>query len=74
MTTAAGQVCASTMLLLPVMVLVDRPWTLAPPHAATWGAVLAVGLLSTALAYGLACIDGRLPRLLARRRAMNIAR
>ena len=116
--TAAGQVSASTVLLLPVMLLVDRPWTLAAPGAATWGAVLGVGLLSTALAYwlyfrilaaagatnlllvtflipvsaillgalvlgeallprhfggmtligvGLACIDGRLPRLLLRR-------
>ena len=123
--TAAGQVCASTVLLLPVMLLVDRPWTLPTPHAATWAAVLGVGLLSTALAYvlyfrilaaagatnlllvtflipvsaillgalvlgeallprhfggmaliggGLACIDGRLPRLLfgrRRRRAMR---
>jgi drug/metabolite transporter (DMT)-like permease len=51
MATAAGQVCASTVLLLPVMLLVDRPWTLAMPSAATWGAVLGVGLLSTALAY-----------------------
>ena len=51
MTTAAGQVCVSTVLLLPVMLLVDRPWTLAMPGAATWGAVLGVGLLSTALAY-----------------------
>ncbi len=117
--TAAGQVCASTLLLLLVMLLVDRPWTLAMPGAVTWGAVLGVGLLSTALAYvlyfrilaaagatnlllvtflipvsaillgvlvlgetllprhlagmaligaGLAFIDGRLPRLLLRRR------
>jgi drug/metabolite transporter (DMT)-like permease len=115
--TAAGQMSASSVLLLPVMLLVDRPWTLATPHAATWGAVLGVGLLSTAIAYvlyfqilatagatnlllvtflipvnavllgtlvlgeellprhlagmaligtGLACIDGRLPRLIAR--------
>jgi len=49
--TAAGQVSASTILLLPVMLLVDRPWTLAMPYAETWGAVLGVGLLSTALAY-----------------------
>jgi len=118
--TAAGQVCASTALLLPFMLLVDRPWTLPAPHAATWGAVLGVGLLSTALGYvlyfrilaaagatnlmlvtflipvsaillgvlalgevlpigrffgmavigmGLACIDGRLPRLLLGRQA-----
>lgn len=122
MATAAGQVCASTVLLLPVMLLVDRPWALAMPHPATWGAVLGVGLLSTALAYvlyfrilaaagatnlllvtflipvsaillgasvlgealllrhflgmaligvGLACIDGRLPRRLLRRREMG---
>ena len=49
--TAAGQVSASTVLLLPIMLLVDRPWTLAMPHATTWAAVLGVGLLSTALAY-----------------------
>jgi drug/metabolite transporter (DMT)-like permease len=49
--TAAGQVSASTVLLLPVMLLVDRPWTMATPHATTWVAVLGVGLLSTALAY-----------------------
>jgi drug/metabolite transporter (DMT)-like permease len=51
MATAAGQVTASTILLFPVMLLADRPWTLAMPHITTWGAVLGVGLLSTALAY-----------------------
>ena len=49
--TAAGQLSASTFMLLPIMLLADRPWELAPPHMATWGAVLGVGLLSTALAY-----------------------
>ena len=49
--TAAGQVGSSTLMLLPVALLVDRPWALAVPHAATWGAVLGVGLLATALAY-----------------------
>ncbi len=33
--TAAGQVCASTVLLFPVMLLVDRPWTLPVPSATT---------------------------------------
>ena len=51
MATAAGQVCASTVLLLPLMLLVDQPWDLAMPHTTTWGAVLGVGTLSTALAY-----------------------
>jgi drug/metabolite transporter (DMT)-like permease len=49
--TAAGQVSASTILLFPIMLLIDRPWTLAMPHATTWAAVLGVGLLSTAIAY-----------------------
>ena len=40
-TTATGQVCASTITLLPIMLLIDRPWTLPMPHAATWGAVAA---------------------------------
>lgn len=50
-TTATGQVCASTLLLLPLMLLIDRPWTLPVPHAATWSAVAGIGLLSTALGY-----------------------
>jgi drug/metabolite transporter (DMT)-like permease len=49
--TATGQVCASTALLLPLVLLVDRPWTLPLPQATTWGAVLGVGVLCTALAY-----------------------
>jgi drug/metabolite transporter (DMT)-like permease len=49
--TAAGQVSASAILLLPVMLLVDQPWMLPMPHITTWEAVLGVGLLSTALGY-----------------------
>ena len=49
--TAAGQVTASSMLLLPIAMLVDRPWTLQAPGLPVWGAVLGLALLSTALAY-----------------------
>lgn len=49
--TAAGQVTASSVLLLPVALLVDRPWTLALPDLPAWGAVLGLALLSTAAAY-----------------------
>lgn len=49
--TAAGQVTASTLMLLPVALLVDRPWTLAVPGPATWGAIAGIAILSTALAY-----------------------
>jgi drug/metabolite transporter (DMT)-like permease len=49
--TAAGQVTASAVILFPITIIVDRPWELAPPHVATWGAVLGIGVLSTAVAY-----------------------
>lgn len=51
--TATGQVTASTLLLLPVALVIDRPWTLALPSPAVWGAVLGIAALSTALAYPL---------------------
>ncbi|MDI7864755.1 DMT family transporter [Rhizobiaceae bacterium n13] len=51
MIPAAGQVCASTILLLPVTLLVDHPWALPMPGAATWGAIFGIALLSSALAY-----------------------
>ena len=49
--TAAGQVTASTLLLLPVALVVDRPWMLPMPSATVWGAILGLALLSTSLAY-----------------------
>lgn len=48
---AAGQVSASTLMALPVVLLVDRPWTLAVPSAAAWAAVVALALVCTALGY-----------------------
>ena len=49
--TAAGQVSASTILLVPVALVVDRPWTLPVPSLPVVGAVLGIAALSTALAY-----------------------
>lgn len=49
--TATGQVSASSIMLLPVMLWVDRPWTLPTPSASTVGALVGIALLSTALAY-----------------------
>jgi drug/metabolite transporter (DMT)-like permease len=48
---ATGQVSASTLMLVPVALAVDRPWTLPMPPAEVWGAVVGLALLSTALAY-----------------------
>jgi drug/metabolite transporter (DMT)-like permease len=49
--TATGQVTASALLLLPVAMLVDRPWTLAMPPLSAWEAVAGIAVLSTALGY-----------------------
>ena len=49
--TATGQVTASTVLLLPMVLLIDRPWILAAPSLPVWAAILGLALLSTALAY-----------------------
>lgn len=49
--TAAGQVTASTALLLLLALAADRPWTLAFPSSGTLAAILALAAFSTALGY-----------------------
>jgi drug/metabolite transporter (DMT)-like permease len=49
--TAAGQVTATTCMMLPVLLLVDRPWTLPVPGTRTLLAITGLALLCTALAY-----------------------
>lgn len=49
--TATGQVTASTLLILPVALLADRPWTLVPPGARVWATLLDLAIISTALGY-----------------------
>lgn len=51
MATAAGQVSASAIMLLPVVLMADQPWTLPMPHMTTWAAMIGIAALSTALAY-----------------------
>ena len=48
---AAGQATAAAILLAPLALALDRPWTLPPPGAAAIASVLAIASLSTALAY-----------------------
>lgn len=49
---AAGQVTASAVLILPIMLIVDKPWLLAaPPSLMVYLALGGLALLSTALAY-----------------------
>jgi drug/metabolite transporter (DMT)-like permease len=64
--TAAGQLSASALMMLPLVMLVDRPWRLAMPAPEIWAALLGLALLSTAVAYIIYF------RLLARAGATNL--
>jgi drug/metabolite transporter (DMT)-like permease len=48
---AAGQVTVSSLLVMPVVLLIDKPWLLPLPGLATIAALVAIAVLSTALAY-----------------------
>ncbi|MBE9603508.1 DMT family transporter [Acetobacteraceae bacterium H6797] len=50
---ATGQVTAAALLILPVALILDRPWTLPWPDTETLGAILALGLVCTGFAYAL---------------------
>ena len=49
--TATGQVTASTLLLFPIVMIVDMPWTLAAPPIEVWLAALGSAVFSTAIGY-----------------------
>lgn len=48
---ATGQVSAAAVILAPVMLYIDRPWTLPMPGIETMAAILCLAFASTALAY-----------------------
>ncbi len=49
--TATGQVTASSLILIPLAIFYDRPFTLPMPELDIWLAIVALALFSTALAY-----------------------
>ena len=49
--TATGQLCASSMILIPLTLWIDQPWTMTIPSIEGIGSLLGIALLSTALAY-----------------------
>ena len=51
MQTAFGQVVASTVILAPLVIVVDQPWTISNPGFLPVLSILALGLFCTALAY-----------------------
>jgi len=48
---ATGQITASTLVLVPIVIIFERPWTLPMPDANVWAAMFGIALLSTVLAY-----------------------
>lgn len=67
MATAAGQLAASSLLLFPVMLVIDRPWSLPLPGMNAIAALIGIATLSTAFAYVLFF------RLLATAGASNVS-
>ena len=49
--TATGQITASAVMMTPLALIFDRPWTLAMPGLAVWAALAGLGAISTCLAY-----------------------
>ena len=64
---ATGQLTASTLMLAPIVALVDRPWTLPALSLSASAALLALGLISTGLAFVIYF------RILGRNGATNIS-
>jgi drug/metabolite transporter (DMT)-like permease len=51
--TATGQLVAASILLIPVMLVLDRPWSMSLPGLQTIAALIGIATLSTAFAYAL---------------------
>jgi drug/metabolite transporter (DMT)-like permease len=51
MATATGMMIASSVMLIPVVVLIDQRWNLPLPSMASLGALLGLAIPCTALAY-----------------------
>ncbi len=49
--TATGQITGTTLMMIPIVIIFDKPWLLPMPGSNAWEALLGLALLSTALAY-----------------------
>ena len=48
---STGQLTASAILVLPLVLLFEQPWLAAAPTSGAWASIVALALFSTALAY-----------------------
>ena len=53
LTVATGQLIGATALLLPLSLMLERPWTVPMPGAATWWSIAGFALICTSFAYWL---------------------
>ena len=51
MSVTTGQLTAGALMMLPLALLVDQPWTPPFPPLTAWGAIVALALLCTAFGY-----------------------
>jgi drug/metabolite transporter (DMT)-like permease len=51
MSVTTGQLTAGALIMLPVAMIVDQPWTQPLPPMTAWGAIVALALLCTAFGY-----------------------
>ena len=51
LTVTTGQLAMSALVMLPLALAVDRPWSAAPPPLGAWAAILGLALVCTAFAY-----------------------
>jgi drug/metabolite transporter (DMT)-like permease len=51
MVAATCQLTAATVMMVPLALLFDRPWTIAMPGVEVWAALIGLAALSTTLAY-----------------------
>ena len=51
MRVTTGQLTAGALIMLPMSMLIDRPWTYALPPLSAWAAIVALALFCTAFGY-----------------------
>src|SRR3954452_692747 len=51
LSVTTGQLSAGALMMLPMSMFIDRPWTHAFPPITAWGAIVALALMCTAFGY-----------------------
>jgi drug/metabolite transporter (DMT)-like permease len=51
MSVTTGQLSAGALMMLPLMLMVDQPWTRSLPPVSAWAAISALAIFCTALGY-----------------------